>query len=187
MSKTLSGPAWVPKFPGSKSVDKLEADFRKNVQSFLDALAAAKATVTVTSTLRPPERAYLMHWSWEIVKNGVAPSKVPPKPGVDIEWSHSDPAASRQAAQQMVIGYGINHLKVAPALNSRHIEGKAIDMVISWPGKLKIKDASGTVIEITSTPRDETNNELIKVGRTFGVVHLINTLKDRVHWSTDGH
>ena len=34
--------------------------------------------------------------------------------GVNINWWHGDAAKSKQAAQEMVDGYGINNLGVAP-------------------------------------------------------------------------
>jgi hypothetical protein len=61
---TLSGPAWVHQFSTSSSVNDLQQPFRGNVISFLGALAAAGAIVTIADTLRPPERVYLMHWSF---------------------------------------------------------------------------------------------------------------------------
>ena len=68
-----SGAHWVTQFPGSSQDANLEPGFRLNVQEFKKALQAAGATTRTTSTYRPPERAYLMHWSWMIVKMGVDP------------------------------------------------------------------------------------------------------------------
>ncbi len=115
------------------------------------------AQVTISATKRPEERAYLMHWSWMIAKGHYDASKVSAKAGVNINWWHGDQAKSEAAAQEMVDGYGINNLQVAPSLKSRHIEGNAIDMSISWSDSLKIKNADGTDVSITSTPRDGTN------------------------------
>jgi hypothetical protein len=130
-----------------------------------------------------------MHWSWMIVKKGYDPRKVPKKQGVDIVWWHGDQATSRQKAQEMVNGFGINKLKVAPALQSRHTQGKAIDMQVTWKGTLHVKrgDKDGTIATISSTPRDSTNADLIAVGKTYGVIHFHKVAKDKVHWSTDGH
>ncbi len=66
--KELSGGAWVAKFPGGRSVEDLENTFRANVKAFQGAFSAAGASIIVVSTCRPRERAYLMHWSWMIVK-----------------------------------------------------------------------------------------------------------------------
>ena len=69
---------------------------------------------------------------------------------------------------------------------SRHTEGKAIDMQISWTGILKLKWKDGTTTSIASTPRDSTNDHLIEVGKSYDVVHFQDVQKDKVHWSTDG-
>ena len=181
-------------------MDDLDPAFKPLVTAFLDALTAASATVQIAATLRPPQRAYLMHYSWCIVKQALDPASIPayqPQPTgpdpVDIQWLHTDAdgnpdlPASRAAAQQMVQAYGMTALNIAPALASRHITGQAIDMHIAWTGSLTIQDANGNTVVISSTPRDGTNPDLIKVGATYGVIHLIVVEKDPPHWSTDGH
>lgn len=60
--KELSGVAWVNKFQDKTSTQTLSYPFRTNVEQFLSALKQAGARVTIAATLRPPERAYLMHW-----------------------------------------------------------------------------------------------------------------------------
>lgn len=175
-----SGAQWCARFPSSRSVDDLTEPFRTSVRAFLAALAAAKlpATVTVGATLRPPQRAYLMHWAWAIAHHQVQPAHVPPMPGVDILWDHPDAVA---AAQAMVKGYG---MVFAAALNSGHTTGKAVDMDITWIGSLAIQDHSGAVHTITAGPRDNSNRELQKVALSFGV-HKLSS--DPPHWSIDGH
>lgn len=182
----LSGKVWVARFPASREVQTLESAFRNNVSRFLTALKQANATIRITSTLRPPERAYLMHWSWKIVKGVVTGEAIPPKPGVDIIWWHGNPEDTKRAAQEMVDGYGIGGLGVAPALASRHLEGKAIDMILSWTGPLTIKRADGSPVRIATLPADGTNAQLIEVGKSYNVIHFINVMKDKPHWSTDG-
>ncbi|EGT4328310.1 peptidoglycan-binding domain-containing protein, partial [Cronobacter sakazakii] len=88
--KELSGAAWVNKFQGSASTETLSYPFRTNVEQFLAALRQAGAVVTIAATLRPPERAYLMHWCWKISRGLVKASDVPPMAGVDIEWDHGN-------------------------------------------------------------------------------------------------
>ena len=183
----LSGAAWVAKFPGSKAIADLEDDFEAKVTAFHGMLGTAGATTTITSTLRPKERAFLMHWSWKIVKDGQDPQMIPTMAGVDINWWHGDLTTSKAKAQEMVNGYGINGLGVAPALNSRHTEGKAIDMQVTWSGNLSVTKKDGTAVTISSTPRDSTNVDLITVAATYGVIHFTNVAADKVHWSTDGH
>lgn len=133
-----------------------------------------------------------MHWSWKIVKANADPRNIPVRDGVEIKWDHANPDGmysrekSLAAAQAMVVGYGIQNLKVAPALNSRHIEGKAIDMTIGWAGTLAITDATGKVMKITTTPRTGMNAELHAVGASYGVTKYLGGNKDKPHWSTDG-
>src|SRR5205085_2069833 len=94
-----SGAIWVQRFPGSTSVGDLEPAFQSNVNRFLAALRAAGASLRINSTFRPPERAYMMHFAWSIVRGLVASNQVPAMPGVSIIWDHGDAAASKQGAQ----------------------------------------------------------------------------------------
>jgi hypothetical protein len=187
MARELSGVAWVDRFPTSKATNTLADGFRQNCDAFLAALDNAGATVSISATLRPPERAYLMHWSFAINAGEVEPADVPPQPGVDIDWVHRksngtpDIAASRAAAAAMVHGYGI---AFEPSLKSLHIFGKAIDMSIGWNGTLKIKQKSGTNKSIASQPRSGLNHDLWAVGATYGVIKLPS---DPPHWSNTGH
>jgi hypothetical protein len=183
-----SGPAWVSRFPTSTSVTDLVNPFQTAVTNFIAALTAAGAPPSISATLRPPERAYLMHYAYAVAKQGLDPSSVPPMDGVDICWEHydasgnKDSAGSVAAAAQMVAAYGIAY---PPALSSRHTEGLAIDMSISWSGDLTINQADGTSVTITSTPRTGAgNSDLWAVGASYGVLKLQS---DPPHWSDDGH
>lgn len=187
----LSGPAWVGRFPGSKEPADCVVPFRTAIESFLKALSDAGASVNIAATLRPPERAYLMHWSWKIANNSAAPAEVPPMAGVAIAWTHRDAAGqpdlpkSVSAAKQMVSGYGIVST-VPPACKSRHTEGRAIDMTIAWSGDLSIKDANGVARKINTEPRDGMNIDLHRCGATYGVMKAVFA-GDWPHWSDDGH
>jgi hypothetical protein len=183
-----SGRHWVSQFPTSTSLDDLSAPFRGHVKRFLASLEAANASVTIAATLRPPERAYLMHFAFAIANEAADPRTVPTMHGVRIQWVHTDShglpdlETSRSAAQEMVKGYEIVY---KPALISRHTEGKAIDMVITWQNDLVIARANGTKITISNTPRNGSGNtQLHKVGESYGVIKL---LSDPPHWSSDGH
>ena len=190
--KEKSGLQWVGRYPGSTSTSDLAQPFGGNVDSFIAALRLAGAMVVISATLRPSERAYLMHYSWEIV-HGADPATIPAKDGVDIDWAHLDVAghtnltAAKSAAQDMVSEFQMGGLKVAPALQSRHVEGNAIDMTISWSGVLSIVNALGKAVSITSTPRDGMNADLQAVGKSYGVIKFVGGEKDRPHWSNDGH
>jgi hypothetical protein len=185
----LSGAHWVDRFPTSRAITSLVETFRGNVARFIAVLQKAGASVTIAATRRPPERAYLMLSAWRIVNEGLSPTAVPPYPGVDIQWVHTDSkgmvdlAASRAAAEEMVRAY---HLAYKPTMTSRHIEGRAIDMTIAWIGNLAIPDGrSGVPKTITSLPRTGSDNrELWTVGASYGAVKLV---KDPPHWSDDGH
>jgi D-alanyl-D-alanine dipeptidase len=162
--------------------------FRSSVNRFLAALRNAGANVVVSDTLRPPQRAYLMHYSYRIAREGLDPGAVPAMAGVDIQWVHRDVrgnanlGASRIAAEQMVQAYGI---VFRPALTSRHTEGRAIDMDISWQGNLSISNAGGVQTLITTAPRTGAGNAALQmVGASYGVRKLVT---DPPHWSTDGH
>lgn len=185
--KRASGAAWKADFPTSTSVDDLEPSFSANVKSFMSALQAAGASVTVSATYRPEERGHLMHYAWRVAKEGLNPESVPEKSGVEICWQHYDqngnknPTDAKAAAQAMVESYGIVY---KPSLTSRHFTRQAIDMSISWTGNLKIKNQAGTEVTITTTPRNGTNPQLASVGASFGVNKLAS---DPPHWSTDGH
>jgi hypothetical protein len=184
---TLSGASWVSQFPTSAKLDDLKAPFQEAAQKFLAALTKAGAHVTISATYRPPERAYLMHYSFLIAKKTQDPTKVPAMAGVDIDWVHldgqgeTDLQATLAAASAMVQGYETVFL---PVLTSRHTQGLAIDMDITWTGPLTIEKADGTSVTIQSTPRSNANTELQAVAATY-TVHKLAT--DPPHWSSDGH
>lgn len=148
--------------------------------------------MTISATFRPPQRAYLMHWSWMIVNRGTDPRTVPAMTGVNIQWAHVDSAAAYSAAnsltgaQDMVDGYEMQNLTIPPALNSRHTAGAAIDMSISWTGTLTINDASGNATAITTEPRTGMNADLATVGASYAVIKYSGSGTDRPHWSDTG-
>ena len=188
-----SGVAWVARFPTSTSVADCVQPFRANVTAFIAALRAAGASVDIAATLRPAQRAWLMHWCWAIVHHVVDPRGVPARGDVAIVWAHTnaqggyDAAASMAAAQAMVDAYGMHGLEVAPALNSEHTAGTAIDMAIAWTGTLAIADRAGKPVKIASLPRTGMNPDLKTVGASYGVIKFVGGASDIPHWSIDGH
>lgn len=182
----LSGASWVQQFPTSIDVADLASPFRENVSAFISALKSAGANVIISATYRPAERAFLMHYAFRIAREGLDPRQVPARAGIDIDWVHKkangqpDLIASKNAAEDMVVAYGIVH---KPALNSNHIRRLAIDMTLSWTGTLSITNKQGKVVQITSTPKSGQNHELHAVGKTYNVIKLV---KDPPHWSVDG-
>lgn len=182
----VSGADWVQQFPTSTDVEDLASPFRENVRAFLQALRDAGADVRISATYRPAERAYLMHYAFRIAREGLDPRQVPARAGVEIEWVHKkannqvDLSASKNAAEDMVLAYGIVY---KPALNSQHTRRLAIDMTISWTGTLSIKNATGKTVEIKRSPRSGQNADLVSVGQTYRVIKLVS---DPPHWSSDG-
>lgn len=180
----LSGADWwnanQARYPNSAALADLVQPFRDNVTAFLKALKDAGATVAVSSTRRNAVRAHLMHYSWYVAKGMLAPNKVPALPGLAIQWDHGDLARSKAAAQQMV---NLFQIAYEPALTSRHIEGRAIDMTIGWAGTLRIRDKQGKTREIAAPRSGDANTDLHKLGATYGVIKL---LSDPPHWSDDG-
>ena len=181
----LSGAAWwhahQADYPNSAKLADLASPFREKAIRFIDALKAGGAQVSVTSTLRNPIRAYLMHYSGTIANGTDAPSKVPPKAGCPIIWDHGDLAKSRAAAKEM---YQLFNIKFPASLTSLHIQGQAVDMTIGWTGTLSIKDANGATHALGAPRSGETNTGLHAVGATYGV-HKV--LSDAPHWSSTGH
>lgn len=177
----LSGPIWVNRFPTSTSVGDLSATFATAVGDFIASLRAGGAGISIAATLRPPERAYLMHVAWRIGREQLDAEDAPAMAGVDIDWVHrdrrgrADATASRAAALGMVGLYGIVH---RPALSSRHTEGRAIDMTISNFSGRNFADADGDATAVRSAA------DLHALGATFGVHKLVS---DPPHWSDDGH
>ena len=174
----LSGPQWVGLFPASTSLDDLSAAFRSSVQDFVDAITAAGGTVNVISTLYSSERAYLMHWAWEIARGNITAEEVDekhPMAGVSIQWNHGNDQVSIAAAQVMNDLYGNRY---PPSLHSDSITGNAIDMTISVPVGKTIARKDGTLVTITTNTMTNPVN-LVPVGASYGVFHILGN-----HWSS---
>jgi hypothetical protein len=201
-TQQLSGEHWHSQFPTSTNISDLVSPFRENVQDFVVALREAGATVTISATLRPRNRALLMRYSWQIVNGIIEPQNVPSIPGVNIIWAHNDlngnysRELSIQAARAMVNAYQIQNLRVAPAQNSRHISGLAIDMNITWINwprntPIYVTNKLGEAIEVPKTYTGnnftaDLNPVIIEIGRTYGVIKFHIPENDPPHWSDDG-
>ena len=183
----LSGLDWFKKnqskYPNSDNVNDLAGSFKTGVIAFIKALKDAGAAVDVSSTLRDPTRAFIMHYAWMLAKGQIKAAKIPKRAGLNIEWEHDDEKESQAAAQEMIGNSGFK-MKEMAALDSNHLTGQAIDMDVSWSGTLKIKNAKGDAVEIASTPTNGGNKDLHAVGESYGVKKL---LSDPPHWSFDGH
>jgi hypothetical protein len=206
----LSGAAWFDRFPEHHGgLGDLKDAFRTGVEAFIAAMEAAGIKVHVVDTLRSHPRAYLMHWSYVIREGGlahaaanVAKADADRLAGVDIRWTHTgqggafDAAASVKAATELAARFGLDAaLTVAPARDSRHVTGHAVDMTTVWAKEaIKILDGDGAEVDISTAPRSGMNPELWQVGKTYGVWHygtwssdMSKPGHDRNHWSTDGH
>jgi hypothetical protein len=170
----------------SDKIADLQTTFRKNLEAFQKALEDAGATVKIESTRRSKMRAYLFHWSWKIYLGKCRPKDARKMDGVDIQWDHHDLAKSKAGAKEMVLGFDLAvppNSKVAPSLSSNHITGKAVDMTITWSGKIQVKKKNGQLVEIAYTPNPNNNKRLRDVGASYGVK---KHTRDKPHWSVDG-
>src|SRR5262245_17402712 len=95
----LSGAQWCARFPGSNELADLIKRFRDKAEAFISAMNSAGAKVTISATLRPPERAYLMHWCCMVADSGQDPARIPKMAGVNIQWAHPTLAESKAAAK----------------------------------------------------------------------------------------
>ncbi len=178
----LSGAHWVRFFPASSSLDDLASPFRQRAQAFAKALKDAGAEVVVANTYRPPERAYMMHYSVRLNNRDLAPSDVPGLAGIDIDWVHYNDAISYQAARDMVQAFDIGSNPAA--LRSRHTQALAVDWAITWKDSIKIKDANGKLITLTTPRNGDENEQMWDIGAGYGVYKLEY---DPPHWSADGY
>ena len=190
-AKTKSGSYWVTWANtyenGSKSVDDLVDPFKTNVKAFIQALEDAGATVNVTQTRRSARRAYLYHWCWLIGLGKKKASAAPSMKGVAIGWDHGHDGQSQDGAKEMISGFGLAVPPAstnAPALNSNHIAGNAIDMDITWQGIIKIRKKDGTQAPVAYMSEVNRNVDLHAVGESYSVMKLTT---DAPHWSVDGH
>ena len=179
-----SGAQWCARYPGSSEISDLAEPFRTHVTYFVGALRDAGASVTISATYRPPERAHLMHYCCLVagyrdndqVFHQMSAPDVPAYPGVDIDWTHGgDGGAARASAVQMVKGYGS---AFPAALASNHTRRLAIDMTIHFQGAISVRDAAGNRRSAAS------QSDLWPIGASYGVIKLPS---DAPHWGADGH
>jgi hypothetical protein len=189
--KSKSGSFWVTwantNAKNSTSVEDLAEPFKTNAKAFIQALEDAGAMVDVGTTTRSDKRAYLFHWCWLIGLGKKMASEAPEMAGVDIEWDHGDEDESQEGAKEMIEGFVLAvppNSTDAPALDSNHIAGKAIDMDISWEGTMQIQNKDGSAASVEFMDDVNKNTTLHAVGATYGVKKLVT---DAPHWSLDGH
>lgn len=191
MAKIKSGIYWVTwadaHAKNSTSLDDLVEPFRANAKAFKKALEDAGAHVKPGTTTRSAKRAYLFHWCWKIGLGKAKASDATALAGVDIEWDHGDAEKSKKGAKEMIDNFGLAippNSTNAPALNSNHTPGTAIDMEITWTGTMTIKKKDGTAESVVYMNNVNKNTKLHAVGASYGVKKLTT---DAPHWSLDGH
>jgi N-acetyl-anhydromuramyl-L-alanine amidase AmpD/LysM repeat protein len=197
-AKEASGKHWVSRFLPSNKVSDLKEPFQSSVRNFLAALRAANVAVNINTTLRPPQRSYLMYYAREIKAGRLSPDQVPaflPQSKdlpVNIDWAHRDSsgkadlAAAKKAAAEMDKAYGAAGA-IGKPYKSNHNGGEAIDMSFTpeWGIGKSVVDATGKTVAIRSKA------DIIKVGATFGVYHWnysgSKSKNDDPHWSRTGN
>ena len=181
LRQRLSGKEWVEFKRASSSLDDLASPFRQKARAFLKAVEDAGAIVKINNTLRPPERVHLMHYSYRVSAEGLAPQDVPTFSGVNIEWVHYTPALSVKMAKEMVEAYDI---AFRPALRSNHTIGYAVDCEIDWSKSIRVKDGNGKFVQLDGPGEGWKDEDLWAVGETYEVYKLP---ADAPHWSIDGY
>lgn len=187
-TRVLSGSSWCAQYPTGTTIAEItDATFRDNVQAFHDAMVAAATpanslNISISASFRPAERAHLMHYAFRVHNGTTTPAAAntaSAAAGININWDHGNLATSKAKAGEMVTTYDIAY---APALHSRHTEGKAIDWTITWSGSLMIAK-KGETTKLDCTGSGSTSGNLHKVGASYDVHKLVS---DPPHWSTDG-
>jgi hypothetical protein len=182
-------------YPADDRVDALGDPFRSNVRAFLLAVADSTDSATgrapipqIIQVYRPPERAYLLHWSWQIATQAGSPGEadqlcVPG--GMHIIWQHYrtdgslDGSGALDAARAMTNAF---RLSTFPAYPTKHSERTAIDMFIEWHGTLTLTNASDSIVTVSGPSNSRQSQTFQNVGRTFGVIKG-SSLN---HWSDTG-
>ncbi|WAS90014.1 hypothetical protein [Nannocystis punicea] len=197
-AREKSGVQWVSRFMPSAAISDLKDPFRTSVTNFFNALATAGVARNINTTLRPPQRSYLMYYAREVSTGRIAPDKVPafvPQDGdapVNIDWAHLDSAgkpnltAAKQAAKEMDAKYGAAGA-IGMAYRSNHNKGQAIDVSFTpgWGIGKSVVDANGKTVAIKS------KQDLLNVGASYGVYHWTyhgaKSKSDEPHWSLTGN
>lgn len=179
-----SGAQWHSRFPDETTLDALAEPFKSNVEEFLNAINNAGGNIRITSVKRPKERAYLMHWSYQIKNNSFPPQNVPNYDSigtVNIDWSHRDENGNIQLDKAIKGASDMNELyksRFQPSLTSNHTKGLAIDMYITNIIGKTVKLRSGGPDKLVSSQDD-----LWMIAKTYGV---IKHPTDKPHWSYNG-
>ena len=180
----LSGSHWTGiAETHSTSLEDLTDPFKTNAKNFIAAMETAGATVSINTTKRPIQRAWLMHHAWTIANGGSAPTNDPHNTG--IIWDHGTPDETKKKAEEMIGPSGFN-MAYDASLTSRHLSGNAVDMSISnMPDKWTFKQEEKDVTVDLGSPNTGQNTKLHTAADSyFNVKKLVS---DAPHWSDNGH
>ena len=182
LDAALSSLPWVSKTQMHKSTDELVGPFKTHVKAFIALLEANGATVKISATLRPMDRAEHMHWASWIAWKKIKPSEAEDQQKTGIIWDHGDDAKSIQAAKEMCSKAGYD-IAFPAALNSNHTRGLAIDMTITGLPET-ITGLPGKKSARIGTEPAETNTALHDLAWKYYKIRKHPT--DPPHWSPNG-
>ncbi len=201
------GPAWTARFqnPGSEAA-MLRAlsrapgsgDFATRVAYLLRALRAAGAEVSLGSTVRSPQRGYLM-WGAFLLSRAEDEAQVEEiaallddrnvawERNVAITWRHPDGwRATRRAAREMADTYQVVYATEAGARASDHYAGRAVDLVaVALPRRLVLRAPDGSRRSFDLSAAAETRDlslspaAIAYVEEAYGLEKLTD---DYPHW-----
>ncbi len=159
----LSGMHWCKRFPEPEGetakLNVLDDSFKNKAIAFIRSLRNEGFGVEVSSTRRPSERAYLMHYAWMIYMENMDANTIPKMEGVDVIWSHNN---TRTAAKDMCDTY---KLIARPSLNTNHTPGRAMDITLT-PGT--------TGYPLDAVDENERLKQLMKIYEAAAEIALIS-------------
>ncbi|MDX2469138.1 MAG: hypothetical protein QNL04_01040, partial [SAR324 cluster bacterium] len=171
VTKYLSGARWHGEKLPKTGLESLKGNFKTNFTAFERWLKLNGSFDGASRfTLRPPERAWLMHHSWRIAGQKrvkalefTYPHFPEDEHGLGIIWDHGDAATSKQKAQEMVEKYAITY---EPALKSLHTLGLAVDFKIETLSPEPLL----TLTQVTTEQGKKFFTNLKKDGPKFGLL-----------------
>ncbi len=176
----LPGPGWTMRYRNpTEEPDMLVALHKRRPTATLTSRAAALmaqlrhqgAEVYLTSTVRYPERGYLMWGAFALSRTDsedaldatlaeVEAANRDWKLQVPITWPHPDGwRATREAARQMADAYDVVYATPSGARYSHHYDGVAIDFVaLGLPRSLTLYAPDGTVGQFDLSDAEHTRD-----------------------------
>ncbi|MBW2229237.1 MAG: hypothetical protein JRG92_02550 [Deltaproteobacteria bacterium] len=159
------GPGWTMRFRNPEgeaemlaalSKQRESGSFQERIADLIGQLRAQGADVYLNSTLRSPERGYLMWGAWRLSRSkgendlrrtaaSLEETNLSWGLGVPIVWWH--PAgwqATREAAREMADTYDVVYATEQGARSSHHYTGHAVDLVaVGLPRRLEFVAPDG--------------------------------------------